>query len=129
MKKVILDTNFLLIPVQFKVDIFSEIDRICLFGYKLYVVDKTIDELKKIVEKQKGKHKLAAKVALQLIKNKKLAVIKTKEGYVDDLILDLLGKEVILATQDALLRKKAIIKGSQVIFLRSKNHLVLNSKI
>ena len=46
MKKIILDTNFLLIPAQFKVDIFDEIDRIMIEKYQLFVLDKTIDELK-----------------------------------------------------------------------------------
>jgi len=125
MRKIILDTNFLLIPIQFKVDIFSEIDRICLFSYKLYIVDKAIDELKNIVKIQKGKHKLAAKIALQLVKRKGVGVIKTNEGHVDDLILELLGKDYILATQDELLRRKAVKKGFKVIVLRSKKHLVL----
>ena len=126
MKKVILDTNFLLIPVQFKVDIFSEIDRICLFAYKLYIVDKTINELEKIIGKEKPKDKMAAKIALQLIKRKKVDIIKTSEGKVDDILLDLLGKDSILATQDALLRKKARKRGNQVIVLRSKKHLILD---
>lgn len=125
MKKIILDTNFLLIPVQFKVDIFSEIDRICLFKYKLYIVDKTIDELKGITEMQKGKHKEAARVALQLIKKKDIDVINTKEGKVDDLIFGLLDKDWILATQDEILRKRALKKRAGVIVLRSKGHLVL----
>ena len=126
MKKIILDTNFLLIPVQFKVDIFSEIDRICLFAYKLYIVDKTINELEKIIGKEKPKDKMAAKIALQLIKRKKVDIIKTSEGKVDDILLDLLGKDSILATQDALLRKKARKRGNQVIVLRSKKHLILD---
>lgn len=125
MKKIILDTNFLLIPIQFKVDIFSEIDRICLFKYKLYIVDKTIDELKGIEEKQKGKHKEAARVALQLLKKKDIGVIKTEEGKVDDLILGLLDKDCILATQDEILRKRALKKRASVIVLRSKRYLVL----
>lgn len=125
MKKIILDTNFLLIPIQFKVDIFSEIDKICLFKYKLYIIDRTIDELNNIIEKQKGKHKFAAKIALQLIKKKGISKIKTKEGRVDDLILELLDKDTILATQDALLRKKAVKKGGKVIVLRAKKYLVL----
>lgn len=125
MKKIILDTNFLLIPIQFNVDIFSEIDKICLFKYKLYIVDKTIDELNTIIEIQKQKHKLAAKVALQLLKKKEVGVIKTPAGHVDDLILDLLDENTILATQDALLRKRAVQKGIKLIFLRSKKYLVL----
>lgn len=125
MKRVMLDTNFLLIPSMFKVDIFSEIDRICLFKYGLYVVDKTIDELKRIIEKQKGKHKEAAKIALQLIKKKNIGVIKTKEGNVDELIFGLLDKNCILATQDALLRRKTVKKGIKTIVLRSRKYLVL----
>jgi hypothetical protein len=125
MKRIILDTNFLLIPIQFKIDIFTEIDKICLFKYKLYIVDKTIDELEKIIKKQKGKHKFAAKIGLQLVKKKKISKIKTKEGHVDDLILELLDKDTILATQDALLRRKALKKGVKVIFLRSTKYLVL----
>lgn len=125
MKKIILDTNFLLIPVQFKIDIFSEIDRICLFSYRLYILDKTIDELNSIIKKQKGKHKLAAKVALQLIKKKKIGIIKTKQGKVDELILGLIDNDCILATQDEILRKRAVKKGIKVIILRSKRHLEL----
>ena len=56
-KTILLDTNFLMLSAQFNVDIFSEIERICNFNYKLYVLDKTVDELKYIVVKQKGKHR------------------------------------------------------------------------
>ncbi|ENO12016.1 hypothetical protein MBGDC06_00279, partial [Thermoplasmatales archaeon SCGC AB-539-C06] len=72
MKKIILDTNFLLIPAQFKVDIFDEIDRIILEKYQLFVLDKTIDELKKIIadKKQKMRNRRAAKLGLQLLKSK-----------------------------------------------------------
>lgn len=125
MKKIILDTNFLLIPAQFKVDIFSEIDRICLFNYKMYIVDKSIDELKSIVENQKGRNKSAAKMALQLVKNKNIEMLKTGKGKVDDLILSILNKDTILATQDILLRRRAAEKGAELILLRSKKYLIL----
>jgi|TARA_Y100000310_G_C20452308_1_gene701375 hypothetical protein len=123
--KILLDTNFLLIPTQFNVDIFSEIDRICTFKYKLYIVDKTIDELKRVIEEQKGKHKFAAKIALQLVKKKGIGVIKTKKGYVDDLILDILDENHILATQDVLLKKRAAKKGIKTISMRSRKYLIL----
>lgn len=126
MKKIILDTNFLLIPAQFKVDIFSEIDRICNFNYELSIIDKTVDELKKIIKTaKKGKDKSAAKLALALLKTRKIKKIKTKEGYVDNLILKSINKDYILATQDALLKKKATKKGCRVIFLRLKKYLIL----
>lgn|SRR3989338_1528474 len=125
MKRIILDTNFLLIPMQFKVDIFSEIERICMFPYELYILDKTVGEIRKIIKEQSGKSKEAAKVALQLVEKKRLNIVKTSDGKVDDLILSLLDKDTILATQDELLIKRAAAKGSQLIMLRSKKYLVI----
>ena len=67
MKKIIIDTNFLLIPLKFKVDIFSEFNRISNFNYKLYIFEQSISELKNIIKKQSGKDKKAAQFALKLI--------------------------------------------------------------
>ncbi|MBW2977420.1 hypothetical protein KY331_01100 [Candidatus Woesearchaeota archaeon] len=122
-KKILLDTNFLLIPTQFKVDIFSEIDRIMLEKYQLFVLDKTIDELKKITadKKQKLKNRKAAKLGLQILKTKKVKILKTKEDLsVDDLIAKLKG--YVVATQDIGLKKR--IKG-KIITLRAKKKLIL----
>ncbi len=123
MKKLILDTNFLLIPAQFKVDIFSEIQRIADFKYQLYVLDKTIDELKKIQKEQRGRHKAAAKLALALIKNKKVKTIKTtSKSYVDDLLVQYSRKGAVIATQDLGLKKR--LKKPYIV-LRQKKYLAL----
>lgn len=124
MKKIILDTNFLLIPAQFNVDIFTEINRIILEKYRLFVLDKTIDELKKITKdkKQTQKNKRAAKLALQLIKAKNIKILKTKEDLpVDDLIVKLKG--CMIATQDLGLKRR--LKGVKIITLRAKKTLIL----
>ena len=121
MEDIVIDTNFLLIPAQFKVDIFSEIDRICHFGYSLCVLDKSINELEGI----SGKDKPAAKLALSLIKAKKLKIIKTNEKKsVDDLILDM--NNVIVATLDKELIRKLKEKGTKIIRLRQKKYLVID---
>jgi len=130
MKKILLDTNFLLIPVQFRLDIFSEICNICNFNYKLYILDKTIGELNNIMEKQKGKSKEAAKLALKLIKLKKVNIIKTKENLtVDNLMLKKADKNYIVATQDKLLKKQLKIRQIPIITLRQKKRLILEGKI
>ena len=126
MKKIILDTNFLLIPYQFKVDIFTEIRRICDFKYQLSIIDQTKDELKKIVREQKGKNKLAAILALMLLDQQKVKQLKTKEKkLVDDIILEKADKDWVVATQDAMLKRKLKKKGIALIVLRQKKHLVL----
>lgn len=131
MKKILLDTNFLLIPAQFKVDIFSEIERICNFNYKLYILDKTIGELGNIIEKQRGKNKDAAKLALKLIKIKKINIIKTWENLTtDNLIIKKADKkEFIVSTQDKFLKKQLKIKNTPLIVLRQKKRLLLEGKV
>ncbi|MBS3104931.1 DUF188 domain-containing protein [Candidatus Woesearchaeota archaeon] len=128
MQKIIIDTNFLMIPIQFRVDIFSEIDRICDFNYKLFIFEQSINELKNIIEKQTGKNKKAAQFALKLIKLKNIGIIKSEKENVDALILNNISKDTIVATQDALLKKKMIEKGASLIILRQKKYLQLAGK-
>lgn len=123
--KVIIDTNFLLIPSQFKVDIFLEINRILEVKYSLCILDKTINELNKVVEKSRGKDKKAAKLALELIDHANLEIISTKTHYVDKAILEIVNKDYIVATQDKELKQKILDKGVAVIILRQKRYLQL----
>ena len=127
MKKILLDTNFLMICFQFRVDIFTELDRVCNFDFKLFVLDKTIEELEKIVGEQKGKNKEAAKIALKLIAIKKINIIKTKSNIkTDDVIRDVAAKDnYIVATQDKDLKRRLINQGASVIVLRQKKVLAI----
>ena len=129
MKKIILDTNFLMIPLQFKVDIFSELERICNFNYKLCIFGQSVDELINIVEKQKGKSRNAAQFALKLIRLKNIGVLKAEGRSVDSIILKNSGKDTVIATQDRLLKKKLLEKGVSVIILRQKKYLQLIEKL
>ncbi|MBN2423352.1 hypothetical protein JXB41_09075 [Candidatus Woesearchaeota archaeon] len=140
MKTIILDTNFLLIPYTFKVDIFSEIDRIMDTLYEIYVLKGTVKELENIIEKQRGKHKYAAGMALELIKKKKVNILcsplkKQKSLYmadnsqkhieVDEIILNIADKNTIIATQDKELKQKLKKKNINLIVLRNKKYLEL----
>jgi len=119
MEKILLDTNFLLAVGEFKIDIFSEFERICNFTYKLFTLDKVVDEIKAIIKKQKGKNKKNAEFALKLLK--KIKIINTKEGFTDDLITSM-SKDYIVATQDAGLKKR--LKGKKIV-IRQKKHLII----
>ena len=125
MKKIIIDTNFLMIPLQFRVDIFSEFNRICNFNYKLFIFEQSINELKNIIEKQTGKSKKAAQFALKLIKLKNIGIIKSGKEDVDALILNNLSKDTIIATLDIPLKKELLKKDTSVIILRQKKYLQL----
>lgn len=126
MKKVLLDTNFLMACGQFKVDIFAQIDKISTFRYEIFILDKTLEELNKIIEEQKGKDKDAAKIALKLVAIKNIKTIKT-EGCekTDDIILDLAyKKDFIVATQDRALKSRLKEKSVPMVVLRQKKKVV-----
>ena len=133
--KVFIDTNFLLIPAMFKVDIFREIERICNFNYELYIIDRTLDELKNIIASQKsaGKHKAASKLGLKLTENaiqeNKLSLYKTdapEDAVVDRILLDIAKHEkIIVATQDRQLKQYLRSFGMKIIDLRKKQYLIL----
>lgn len=125
MTKIILDTNFLLIPFKFSVDIFSEFNRICNFNYKLFIFEQSINELKKIIERQSGKDKKAAQFGLKLIKLKSIGIIKSKKEDVDASLLSSINKNTIIATQDLNLKRKLLKKGASVFILRQKKYLQL----
>lgn len=129
MKKIILDTNFLMIPLQFKVDIFSELERICQFNYKICIFEQSMDELNNILEKQKGKSRNAARFALKLVNLKNIGVLGAEGRSVDSIILKNADKDTIVATQDGLLKKKLLEKGVSVIILRQKKYLQLIEKL
>lgn len=131
MKKIILDTNFLVSAVRFKVDIFLELQRICDFKYAIYIVDGTIDELEKLAETGKPKDRAAAKISLELIKKKNIKIIKNitknkRVKNVDLLILNLIKKgNFIVATQDKELKREIRKKDVPIIVLRQKKYLKL----
>ena len=123
-RRVILDTNFLLIPGQFKVDIFSEIGRICNFSYELVVVPETLEELESIAcGEASGRDKRAARLALQLLKKFKVRAVNRKLfKRADEAILDIADRKSIVATQDRILKTRLRGKCGLVV-LRQKRYL------
>lgn len=126
MKKIILDTNFLMIPYTFKVDILEEIKRIASFKYEFYIMEGSIGELEGIIATQRGKDKEAARFALSIIKGKHLKTLRKNQGNtVDEAIVEIADKDTVVATQDAGLKRKLRQKGVPLIVLRQKKYLML----
>ena len=105
MKKIILDTNALMAISEFNLDIFSALEQCCDFPYNLNVLQGTLDELKKISLEQRGKFKLAAKLALSILRSKGINVIKSS-GNVDDLLVEYSKKGYLILTQDVILKRR-----------------------
>ena len=94
--KIILDTNFLIDCAKFHIDYSQELKE-----YKLFTIKPIVKELEKLIKQKKGTH---AKLALQILKHKGIKVLETKEGHVDDLLVDMKGYAI--ATNDLNLKKR-----------------------
>ncbi len=124
---VYLDTNFLLIPGQFNLDIFAELDRIMEVPYELAITPLVESELSALSE-GKSKDARAAKLAIQLIKAQGIKTRpKSSEGEAfknaDDELVSLAREQDIVATQDRELRTRLAANKVRVIMMRSKKAL------
>ena len=124
MKTIILDTNALMSIGQFKLDIFSELERICDFKYETNVLAGSVEELNKIIDQQKGKHRLNAKLALDILKKKKIKIMRSGSEPVDDQLVKLAEKGAVIVTQDKILKKRIKAVDGQLIMIRQQQKLV-----
>jgi uncharacterized protein len=114
--KILLDTNFLLVPVQFKVDIFSELSG------ELYTTSSCIAELEKLSSTME-KDAAAARVALTLVKEKGVKIIETT-GNADASLVTEAEKGYVVATNDKILIKKLKSNAIKVLRLKQKKYII-----
>jgi len=120
MKKVILDTNFILTCVKQKIDFFENIK---FMGMQILIPKQVIKEIEKVSNSKKKLHfREDAKLALKLLEKNSFKEIDLKEKYVDKALIQFSekNKDIIVATLDRELKKK--IK-TQKLVIRSKKKL------
>ncbi|MHA1341702.1 MAG: PIN domain-containing protein [Promethearchaeota archaeon] len=137
---VILDSNFIFVPLQLKIDIFEEIPFL-VEGNLIYIIPEEVIEELKIKEKRENNRKftLLYNGSMRLLEKKikqnpekftKISISKTKSKQnVDNLIVDFAaslkkkGIDVFIATNDKDLKRKARIKNIKIIFVRQSKKL------
>jgi rRNA-processing protein FCF1 len=128
MLKIVLDTNFLVHAVTFGVDVFSELERILDVKYTVCILDRSLDELEKLINEAKFSEKKASKVALGLIKSKNINIIPTRSNKpVDDLLVSLDPKTHAVATQDRELKSRLKKQKIKVFTIRQKKYIIQES--
>jgi rRNA-processing protein FCF1 len=115
--KVLLDTNFLIAPIKFKIDLFEELKEL-KFETKLHVLDESLREVQNI---DHGIHESTVKKMIDLYN---ITIIKTTEKkFVDDLLLDYGKKGYAIATNDRELKKRLDLENIPYICMRQKRTL------
>ena len=116
--RVLLDTNALLLPFQFGINLEAELARL-LGSCDILVPSSVAGELARL---RRFKHHLAA----SRLRLKYKVVECSAEPTVDDALANLaLRLGAVVVTCDRLLQKKLLERGVRVVVMRGKNHLVL----
>jgi rRNA-processing protein FCF1 len=118
--KVIVDSNFLMIPSKFRIDIFRELPRTLNRRVEVIVLSPVYEELHNISLREHPKISKQAEMALKIIEGLEIVDIKSiPEETVDNIIIRI-AKEwnCPVATNDGELRKKLRKIKIPVIYLR-----------
>lgn len=119
--KVVLDTNALMVPEQFGVKIFSEMQRL---GYGEYLVPTLVcQELRLLAERaEKGRDKVAARVGEGLVGQ--CRIVDVSERDADSAVEKLaISEGAAVFTNDKAMKKRLFSKGIPVIYLRQGRYL------
>jgi rRNA-processing protein FCF1 len=129
---ILIDTNGFMIPVQFGIDIFSELKRLGFTGF--LTIQAVVSELQKLSQTVSGSDRIAARVALRLSQQCRLLDAPEPGNgvrmYADDIIIEsALQHSVSVLTNDAGLRQKLMKRGIQVVSMRQMKRLgIINQK-
>ena len=122
---VLLDTNFLFIPLRHKVDIFKEIEELMGPNTKIYILKATLKELDYL--KQNAKPSLLKEIEYAEKLTKNCIIHETQQHdneTTDDTILrTAIEQKIPVATNDKELRKRLKQEKIPVIFLRQRAYL------
>ena len=123
--KIILDANFLLIPSQFKVDIFTGLMNLLNQRFDPVLLSTTYQELLRLAEQASPKLRKNASLALRLVKKCRLIHVKRGLTETPDDVIVRLAKEwkCPVATNDVILRKRLRKENVPTIFLRQRAYL------
>lgn len=124
--RIVLDTNFLMLPDQAGIDVFSGIDALMDGAYRLVVPAGVVAELNGIKEASQGRDGRAASVALSLLERRDVEVIAS-HGDVDDFIIAYAAEQqALVATNDRELKKRLRKQGNRIISRRALHGLSID---
>ncbi len=129
---VVPDTNFLLVPGQFGVDIISELSRVLDVRFKIAVPNVVLQELDVIERKARGKDLMAIRMAKKLAERFEVIDIgEFGKRPIDDQIFDFAVKNehVVVCTNDRGLKRRLRERGIPVVYLRSRKILELEGML
>jgi rRNA-processing protein FCF1 len=129
--RVILDSNALFVPVQFKIDIFADLERLLNRNYELILLSAVKRELETLAKKGSPKMRKNASYALKLADKCKYVEVNASPSMLTDDIIVKTAEEwgAPVFTNDRQLRRKLRDISVPVIYVRQKSHLEIDGMI
>lgn len=129
--RVLLDTNFLMLPIRFSVDIQSELGRIVESSFEMVTTPAVVNELLRLKNQVKPSEVKEIDFALVNAEGiKKLDDTLKSEEDVDDQLLRLAkSRRIVVATTDAGLRRRIRSAGFPVIYMRQRRYIAIDGII
>ncbi|WP_231476784.1 PIN domain-containing protein [Methanoculleus sp. MH98A] len=122
--RVLLDTNALLMPAQFGIDLYDEL--MGLFGdFEPVTLEEVVGELSGLA-RGRGRDAAAARVGLAMARRSTVVPSGSTAEHVDDRVTEYARREgCIVATNDRRLRNTLLREGIDVVSMRRERTLEL----
>jgi rRNA-processing protein FCF1 len=125
-----MDSNALFVPLQFKIDIVSELERLLNRSFDLILLSPVRRELETLASEASPKTRKMAAFALEYAKKCGLVDVHSSTDTVDDAIVETSAKcGFPVFTNDAELRRRLRNISVPVIYVRQKSHLAIEGMI
>jgi len=128
--KVILDSNAFFVPLQFKIDIFKELENLLNTNFEPVLLSPIKNELETMAKKGSPKMRKLASYAIELAE--KCVYLEVDESLLsspDDAIVEVARKKHYLVfTNDRELRKRLRDISVSVIYVRQKSRLEIDGR-
>ena len=123
--RILFDTNFLMIPLRFGVDVFEEAERVLNQPPEFYVTRSVLKEIEHLKQDAGPSFVKELSFAEKIAERCIVLEVEVEDGEtVDDSILRTAkNKRFIVGTTDAELRKKLRDAGVKVLVLRQRRYL------
>jgi rRNA-processing protein FCF1 len=129
--KIIIDTNFLFVPSQFRLDIFEELNNLISQRVEPIMLSPTYEELQALTKSKSPKMRKQATLGLKLAEKCQIADVKRETSESNDYLILRIATEwkCPVATNDRDLRRKLRAAGVAVVFLRQKSRLEIDGDV
>jgi uncharacterized protein len=128
--KVILDSNALFVPLEFKMDIFEELKRVLKRNVEYILLSSVKHELEVLAAGDEPKTRRQASFALRLAEKCRLVPVEDRKEQTDDAIVRIAKNwNAPVFTNDRILKKRLRDISVPVIYLRQKSRLDIDGLI